>query len=196
MLEVTEASNAVIHGLEVKADLDTDRRWVTLRGPKLFSLPTRKTPEPAFLNWYAIRKPQPEANKTIRLTDAFSGKEAFTVSAATPAFFVMPAQRLIDGPPADVPESLNHFLAFEIADPESLALPEPVPGKPRYVCVPAEEWHHEEHFPIKDPTACLMVYEADSESDIERVSTIDQFGINKLDVKRPGWICVPGRLIP
>ena len=196
VLEVTDSSNPVFHGLEVQAGIDKERRWVSLRGPKLVSMPDKETDQPVFLNWYAIRKPESEPTKMLTIKDGFSGEQQFRVSAGAPAFFVMPSQRLANGPPAGVPETLNLFIAFEIADPESLELPEPVPGKPRYLCLPAEEWHHEEHFEIKDKTACLMVYESVGSMGMPRMTTIDQFGLNKLTVSEPKWICVPARLVP
>ncbi|MEL6106457.1 MAG: hypothetical protein AAFU85_10485 [Planctomycetota bacterium] len=193
-LEVESSNNPVFHGLEIQATGDTERRWVNLRGPAFVSIPMKESPEPAFLTWYTIRKPKSETPKRIKLRDAYSGDREFTVSTSAPAFFLMPAQRLGDGPPAEVPESLNHFIAFEIADPESLALPEPTPGRPRYICLPAEEWHHEEHFPVKDSTACLMVYEAPEADDSPRVSVIDQFGLNKLSTAKKRLIYANGCL--
>ncbi|QEG02067.1 hypothetical protein Mal15_61500 [Stieleria maiorica] len=188
------ASNPVLHGLEVKTELDEKRRWINFRGPKLYSSPRDKSQaddaRPSYLNWYSIRKPDSEAVKTIQLRDTYSGSQSFGVRLGQPAFYLIPAQTVADGPPAEVPESLDHFIAFEIVDVDSLALPEPTPGKPAFVCVPAEEWHHEEHVPIKSASSFLMVYAVEASSVDGRVTTIDSFGLNQLTVTSKEFVAV------
>ncbi|WP_372894695.1 hypothetical protein, partial [Stieleria sp.] len=101
------ASNPVLHGLELKTSLDAERRWVNFRGPKFYSAPRdpAQGETPSYLNWYEIRKPPTEAVKTIELSDAYSGSETFSVGLGQPAFYLIPAQTIQDGPPADIPDS-------------------------------------------------------------------------------------------
>ncbi|WP_182868419.1 DUF7450 family protein [Rhodopirellula sp. JC639] len=192
-----KASNPVLHGLEVKTELDEKRRWINFRGPKLYSSPRdmdqADNGRPSYLNWYSIRKPDPESGKTIQLRDVYSGSQSFSVRLGQPVFYLIPAQTVADGPPAEVPESLGHFIAFEIIDVDSLALPEPTPGKPALVCVPAEEWHHEEHVPIKSASSYLMVYAVEASAVDGSVTTIDSFGLNQLAVEILEFVYVTAR---
>lgn len=61
--------------------------------------------------------------------------------------------------------------------------------------MPAEEWHHAEHFPIKDAQSYLLVYELMPHDQQLTVNTIDQFGLNTLEVSRSKWLCVPAQLV-
>lgn len=193
-------SNGVFHGLEVKGSIDDEKRWVSLKGPQFYSAPT-KTVEgilPSYLTWYEIRKPKPEPPRTVTIKDSYSGNDSFSVTLGAPAFFAMPAQTLGDGAPAQIPESLDLFIAFKINNVDSVELPNPTPGKPLYVCVPAEEWHHADHFAIKKPENFLMVYELEASdpktADAEtRTAIIDQFGLNPLAIKSKGMLYVPAK---
>lgn len=191
------ASNPVLHGLEVKTTVDTDRRWINFRGPQLYSSPDQKDPSgpPSYLNWYAIRKPAPEPIKTIRLSDQYSGQQSFTVSLQSPAFYLLPAQTITNGPPDEIPDTLDHYLAFRIADVDSLALPEPTPGKPAYVCLPAQQWHHAEHVEIKSENDLLMVYEIEPATANAKVTTIDPFGLNTLTAGEKRFVYVSARRV-
>ncbi|PAY16974.1 hypothetical protein CKO51_24130 [Rhodopirellula sp. SM50] len=191
------ASNPVLHGLELKTPLDAERRWVNFRGPKFYSAPQEAVQDetPSYLNWYEIRKPEPEAVKRLEVRDAYSGSETFSVMLGPPAFYLIPAQTIQDGPPADIPESLNHFLAFRIANVDSLALPEPTPGKPAFVCLPVQQWHHEEHVPIKSAATVLMVYEVKAKASEGKVTTIDPFGLNGLETGQKTYVYVEGKRI-
>ncbi|QDV46699.1 hypothetical protein Enr13x_66080 [Stieleria neptunia] len=112
-----------------------------------------------------------------------------------PAFYLIPAQTIQDGPPADVPESLDHFIAFRIANVDSVALPEPTPGKPVMVCVPAQQWHHEEHVAIKSAATVLMVYEVEAKASEGKVTTIDPLGLNGLTTGQKTSVYVEGELV-
>ena len=190
-----KASNPVLHGLEVKTPLDDERRWVSLRGPSLYSAPGRSEKEsaPTYLTWYQIRKPKPEPVKEIVLGDTFSGTKSFSLTLGAPAYYLIPAQSIKDGPPTDIPENLNHFIAFRIIDVDSVELPEPTPGKPAFVCVPAEEWHHADHSPIKSEKTWFMVYETQAQPAAAKVTTIDQFGLNALTIDEKQFVYVPAK---
>lgn len=193
-----QPSNAVFHGLEVKGSLDDEKRWVSLKGPKFYSAPaqTKEGVLPSYLTWYEIRKPKPETSRSITLKDSFSGQTSFNVTLGDPAFFAMPAQTLGDGAPAEIPDNLNLYIAFKIRNADSVELPEPTPGKPIYVCVPAEEWHHADHFQIKAPEQFLMVYAIDAVDVSSKTTIIDQFGLNPLAIKSKDMVCVPATQVP
>ncbi|MCS7470685.1 hypothetical protein NZK35_28875 [Stieleria sp. ICT_E10.1] len=192
------ASNPVLHGLEVKTALDAERRWINFRGPKFYSAPQDVSQDgtPSYLNWYEIRKPPTEAVRTMKLSDAYSGSQSFSVMLGQPAFYLIPTQTIKDGPPAEVSESLDHFIAFRIANVDSLALPEPTPGKPAFVCLPAQQWHHEEHVAIKSPSKVLMVYEVEAKVSEGKVTTIDPFGLNSLKTGQKTFVYAEGKLVP
>lgn len=192
-----KASNPLLHGFEVKTALDDGRRWVSIRGPQLYSSPDELEPNvlPSYLTWYEIRKPGTEPVRKVVLTDEFSGQQSFELQLAAPAYYLMPAQTIKDGPPQEVPANLNHFVAFRIANVESVALPEPTPGKPVFVCLPAEQWHHDEHVKIKDPSALLMVYAVDEQVSGTKATTIDQFGLNGMTFGKKQYVSVAAKRI-
>ncbi|WP_372895776.1 hypothetical protein, partial [Stieleria sp.] len=111
-------------------------------------------------------------------------------------------------PPADIPDSLNHFIAFRIANVDSLALPQPppgsqpppgnqpTPGKPAFVCLPVQQWHHEEHVAIKSAATVLMVYEVEAKASEGKVTTIDPFGLNVLKTGQNTYVYVEGKRAP
>ena len=92
-----------------------------------------------------------------------------------------------------MPDSLGLFVAFRIANVDSVALPEPTPGKPAMVCLPAEQWHHEAHLPIKSAADLLMVYELEPTASSEKATTIDQFGLNGLTAEEKRYVYVKAR---
>jgi hypothetical protein len=183
-------SNPVLHGLEVKTPLDQARRWISLRGPEYYSSPdqTKSGDVTNYLTWYQIRKPAPEPVKKVQLSDQFSGRKSFTVSLGSPAFYLIPSQTVKDGPPSEIPEDLDHYVAFQIVDVDSVMLPEPTPGKPAFVCVPAEQFHHADHVPIKAASVLLMVYEVEPKTTDGKITTIDQFGLNALRAKETRFV--------
>ena len=107
----------------------------------------------------------------------------------------MPAKRIQSGPPPKIPEDLNHFIAFAIENPDDWTVSKAVPGKPAFVCVPAEEWHHEENYPIKSASTYLMVYEAEGDAETPKATTIDQFGINALATAKKQYVYVIAKVI-
>lgn len=192
-----DPSTPVIHGLEIKSALDAERRFVTLRGPQLFSGPEKVASGelPDYLNWYKIRKPPAEPVKTLSVSDGYSEGSSFELRLGTPQYFLMPAKRIQSGPPPKIPENLNHFIAFAIENADDLKVSKAVPGKPAFLCVPAEEWHHEENFPIKSPATYLMVYEAEGSPESPKATTIDQFGINALATAKKQYVYVIAKAV-
>ena len=112
------------------------------------------------------------------------------MSLSQPAYYLIPAQTVKDGPPKSIPADLDLFIAFRIADVDSVALPEPTPGRPAFVCLPAEQWHHAEHLAIKSNSRLLMVYEVEEAESGAKVTTIDQFGLNAMAVGKERYVYV------
>ena len=190
-------SNPVFHGLEVKTAIDAKRRWVSLRGPQFYSAPAAITADalPDFLTWYQVRKPDPEPARSIQLTDEFSGEQVFSVTLAGPAFYLIPAQSIRSGPPQEIPPTLNRFLAFQIQQLDPAAPIDALPGKPAFVCLPAEEWHHDDHYPIKTDAKLLMVYETKPQTVDPEATVIDSFGLNRLTIGGQRFLYVTAKRI-
>ena len=106
--------------------------------------------------------------------------------------------------PSEVPVGLDHYKAYRIVDAPALELEVEIKGsvgdgkrtvgRPVLLCVPAEEWHHEEYFPVTHPSGCFVVYELDASELSEQYSFIDQFGLNQLGASTSRWLCVRGAL--
>ncbi|MEM6474467.1 MAG: hypothetical protein AAF802_33350, partial [Planctomycetota bacterium] len=172
--EAVKPSNPVLHGLQIQSLVDDEQHYLTLSGPEFFSAPAKSSANNtvSYLTWYDVRKPKWSLDREVKVASERSDKLR-TLTLGAPKFFLMPAQVLANGPPAVVPEQLNHFLVYAASDPSS--------DVQSFLAVPAEEWHHDEHFPIKSRDAWLMITPtksgAVSESDR---SVLDQFGLNKL----------------
>ena len=67
--------------------------------------------------------------------------------------------------------------------------------KAAYLCVPVEQRHHHDHFPVKSAQACLLIYEVRPHEPKISVTTMDQFGLNTLDVQSSKWLAVPVQLV-
>ena len=68
-------------------------------------------------------------------------------------------------------------------------------GKPLFLCVPTEEWHHHEHFPATHPMGCFVVYELDPREHSGDISLMDQFGLNQISVSKSNWLCVRAMML-
>ncbi|MEM0924653.1 MAG: hypothetical protein AAGJ83_01315, partial [Planctomycetota bacterium] len=142
-----EVSSMIVHGLSIQSLVDRERHYLMLQGPELFSNPQAvgKSTDPiSYLTWYKVRKPGWKSDREVTVSVADQKK---TYRLGAPRFFLMPVQILTQGPPSPVPDLLNHFLVFETVEPES--------DQEVFVAVPAEEWHHDENFPIKSKDSWL-----------------------------------------
>jgi hypothetical protein len=111
-----------------------------------------------------------------------------------------PAQLIATGAPEPIPNGLDHYKAYRVIDAppihqqvrltHSVGPAERTLGKPLYVCLSVDEWHHEDHFAISHPNDCFVVYELDESPHPQVFSTIDQFGLNELKSANNRWLCV------
>jgi hypothetical protein len=161
--------------------------------------------ENACLNWYRITNSETETIPTLRIRDILSRGHSYQIDIGSAEFLLSPAQKLTSGPPNAAADELNHFKAYPIskAPPISRAIQlrdslGPTDRKilrAAFLCVPVQQWHHHEHFPIEGPEGCFVVYELESNKLSAKVSTIDQFGLNELRVESCVWLCVPAKII-
>ena len=69
------------------------------------------------------------------------------------------------------------------------------PTQPAFFCVPVSHWHHDKYSPVKNQESCLIVYELVPEEVSVNLTTIDQFGLNKLAAKSSKWLAVQATLL-
>ncbi len=203
-------SNVIEHEVELKGKFDDEKTEIFLEGPQMFSqavgLPDKSVQnENIFFNWYKISRPAQKLNQIVSVTDPFREKNKIQLDIQDSAFLLSPSQKVSSGSPGEVPEGMGCFQAFEIRNGTgtrmSISLSHAVGPQRRimiklaYICFPAEQWHHHEHFPVKNWEECLLVYQLEPLEIDRTITTIDQFGLNKLSVKSTNLLCVPAKLI-
>ena len=176
-----------------------------LIGPQLFSHAVGSAHEAiqeprAYLNWYEIAQPPIEPTRTVDVRDPLRGKDAHSITIGSSAFLLSPAQRITTGSPSPIPDGLNYFKAYRILDAPLVSKTVKLNGtfgpadrtatRAILLCVPIEQWHHDEHFRVKDSEICLIVYELLPQTHGVSITTLDQFGLNTLDVDSSNWLCV------
>ena len=154
----------------------------------------------AYLNWYEIAQPPKEPRRTVVVRDPLRGNDAHSITIGSSAFLLSPAQRITTGSPSPIPGGLNYFKAYRILDAPlvrqmvklmgSLGPEDRTATRAILLCVPIEQWHHDEHVRVKDSQDCLIVYELLPQKHSLSISTIDQFGLNELDAQSSNWLCV------
>jgi hypothetical protein len=202
-------TRVIEHEVDLKGQFDKDAEETFLEGPHLFSHAVGLGKEAVhdentFLNWYKIAKPATEPRRVLSVRDSMRGDDAHRITIANSAFLLAPTQRITTGRPARIPSGLNYFKAYEIVDGAKLSQKVKLRGamgpsdrtavKARYLCVPVEKRHHDEHFPIKSAAACLMVYELLPQKCRVNLATIDLFGLNKLEARSTDLLCVPAQI--
>jgi hypothetical protein len=205
-----EPSRQIKHDVELKDRFDSQVVVTDLAGPRLFShavgIGEKSTADSAtYLTWYSITRPTPETTRAISVRDELRGRDRYEVTLGKPAFLLSPAQRVTTGAPSDIPDSLNYFKAYAISRGEAVGRELTLNGaygpqkrrvvKACYFCVPVDHWHHDDHTPIKRRERCFMVYELEQAEVEQKITTLDQFGLNRLNASASGWICVPARIV-
>jgi hypothetical protein len=186
-----------------------------LEGPTLWSQSvgafSKDAPEKAvLLSGYRVVSQHGKTRQQIKILDFVrkGGSTELTIQSA-PEFFFSPAQRLAAGEPDPIPEGVDRYLAFRIVDAPALeqkveltqatgSKSQRILGRPLLACLPAEEWHHDEHFEISHRLNCFVIYELDEASvsgDSQTVSTLDQFGLNQLTLHKSQWLLVRGAIL-
>lgn len=214
------ASVAVEHSVDLQTELDAEKASTLLSGPKFFSIavgcsdsrlsenaaPGNGVPENrACLQWYEIVKPTTKETRKVSVLDPLRGGNDTDLRIGAAEFLLTPAQLLGTGNPLPVPEGLDVYKAYQILDANSLARTVAIAGsaanttrkvgKPVFLCIPSKEWHHDEFIEASHPTACFVVYELDPQDCTQKVSTLDQFGLNQIEVTSSRWLCVHAALL-
>jgi hypothetical protein len=202
-------SRVITHDVSLKGRFDNSVVQTDLTGPKFFSRAVGFGEETArerdaYFNWYEIRKPPRETQRFVPVRDSLQAGTVYMVRIGAPSFLLSPARRLTSGPPAPVSDRLSYFKAYRIVSGEpinkevkltnTLGPETRTAVRPALLCVPAEQWHHAEHSPIKRAKHCLVVYELQVCEHSATISTLDQFGLNELDVESSVWLCVPAEI--
>jgi hypothetical protein len=203
-------SSQIDHDVELKGPFDQALLETTLTGPQYFAISVgvngRKVGGPeAYFTWYEIVRPKSEALRTLRLRDPLRAGAVRQISVCDVEFLLSPAQRIVSGPPAPLSDRLSHFKAYRIVDdPPKLATlklkgamgsGQRTTSKAILLCVPAEERHHEEQYAVKNAEDCFVVYELAAVQLDGAVTSLDQFGLNRLNLQTSSWICVPAEIV-
>ncbi|MDG2222352.1 MAG: hypothetical protein P8L85_13305 [Rubripirellula sp.] len=210
-LEVVEGkpSNLIEHGIELKGIFDDEKSMTNLKGPYRFSaavgcLGRKAEKQKAYLAWYKIVAPKQERQRKVACVDLIRGADSTPLTIGSAEFFVSPAQRITTGAPTDIPSGLDHFKAYRIIDApsremdvtltESMGPPKRRIGKPAYLCIASEEWHHDEFFPATHRRTGFVVYELEPQQQSEKITLIDQFGLNQVITEKSQWLAVTASL--
>jgi hypothetical protein len=157
------------------------------------------------MSWYRIAEPIQMAPRNLSVLDMVRGSENTMLTIGRAEFLLGPTQRIKSGPPTPIPDGLDHYKAYKIIDAADMQMSVEISTaervdqreitRPIYLCVSTEEWHHEKHFSSTHPRDCFVVYQLDAQPRDEKVSTIDQFGLNQLRASKSQWICVRASLL-
>lgn len=172
-------SNLVFHGVFVRSRLDDEKQYVQLKGPRFLSLPGVRT-------WYEIYKPKNAATHTVTVSDPMASDQSMELTVAAPAYFSTSAKRLTSGPPSEPdPTGENLYVVYQI---DSVHTPQATKHRSyRLLAVPAEQWHHDEYFPIVDANTWLLIEQDDKPADDSAFNILDQFGLNRLEALDSSW---------
>jgi hypothetical protein len=203
-------SRLVKHDVDLRSRLDDGKVTTDLAGPRMFSRGVEIGEGDArrgqtCMTWYEITNPASESTRTVSVRGGLQGRDLFQVRLGPAQYLVSPAQQLTSGRPSGESDRMNHFKAYRILDDHSvdskLVFKDSLGPAARqalkitHLCVPAEEWHHDEHFPIRDADACLLVYHLEP-CDVEtKASIVDQFGLNELKVSSSAYLAVPATIL-
>tara|TARA_R110002049_G_scaffold27321_4_gene94467 strand:+ start:4624 stop:5436 length:813 start_codon:yes stop_codon:yes gene_type:complete len=203
-------SNGVDHEVDLQSVLDQDRCESRLLGPRHFSETVgcldrpASTPD-AYLNWYQIADPGPAPQRRVTVIDLVRGGANSELKIGQAEFLLCPAQRIVSGPPHPIPAGLDHYVAFKVIQPVEMQIGVDVQSaggtqrriltRPIYCCVSTRQWHHSQFIDSTHPRDCFVVYQLDAQGIDVKLSTIDQFGLNRLQATESNWLCVLGSLV-
>ncbi len=205
-----EPSIPIEHAVDLKSEFDEKKETTLLSGPHHFAYAVGCMGRPvkeikAYLTWYKILDPKREPQRKVEVLDFARGADHTSLTIESAEYLLSPAQRITSGPPSDIPDGLDHYIAYRIIDAPSLELTVELSdsyaaakrklGKPLFLCVAAQEWHHDEFFEASHRRACLVVYQLNEQDQQKQFSTIDQFGLNQLRSSKSQWLCVRGSLL-
>ncbi len=208
VLHRAEPSKLIKHAVEWNSVIDPRRQETALVGPRMYATELSSEPNAPtaiLFSWYEF-PPAAEERPGFKVRvsrDAGDLVETFAVGDAS--YFASQTQRLHEGTPAEIPDGLSQFVVYDIlegaSERQNVILSTPsgqtayeVIG-PAFLCVPGEQWHHDEYFAVCDAASCWLVYETEATPHASSISTLDQFGLNELKLGAAEWLCVPATLI-
>lgn len=204
VIHAVNPGSVVTHGVEWRTALVDQRQNTLLNGPKWYVSEIDPDPtanEAILFNAYELPATTEGDNVNIHAVHVDRGdgiQMSFGVLPAT--HFLLTSQVLKEGSPAESPANLSRFVACPIVDgqalpgetldleQETVALREPV-----YILIPAEEWHHDDHYPVKDSKSCWVVYAVEPKAGEGTLSTLDEMGLNSLELGERKYVCLPAR---
>ena len=204
-----EPSNVIVHDVYLKGRFDEKAIETFINGPRMFSQAVgfgepAAANRNAYLNWYRITRPITEPRRILQVRDSLHGDEVHKLAIENAAFLLSPAQKVSSGPPSEVAGRLSYFKAYDVLNgrplnrdielTQTLGRGNRSVLQPVFFCVPVEEWHHHDHFPIKNLENCMVVYELKPSKQEGNITTIDQFGLNRLKTDSNQWLCVPATI--
>ncbi len=200
----------VRHEVDVKGPFDQTRAETLLVGPSyschVVGVGSRPVAQQgASFNWYGIERPTEEPERRLSVVCSLTGDEPSKVVTGEAVCLLSPSKRLTTGRPSDASDRLNYYKGYRIVDAKPDVRREieirlesgPQPHeltKAAVLCVPVEEWHHHEHFPIVEEGTCLMLYEVFPRSRTS-IKTVDQFGLNKLERSARRYLLAPAKIV-
>ena len=203
-------SRLIKHDLTIQGRFDAERIVTDLKGPEFFSHPVGKHEKRArdrdsCLNWYRITDAKSEPARRLSLRDPLHGSDSYPLRVGSAEFVLSPAQRLTSGSPSEASARLSYFKAYRIVEGpqvnQQVELNDSLGPQSRQViraallCIPVEQWHHDDHSPIKNPKDCLVVYELQPHKHNAKMSIMDQFGLNELSIESSVWLTVPAEIV-
>jgi hypothetical protein len=200
----------VQHEVTMQSPLDAKRWEPALEGPNYHSFSSvrgSRSNEVARFNWYALAKSSPAFTRKVAVAIQYPRQVRLEFQLGEALYFLSTSQRLAEGKPPPAPKQLSHLVAYRITgDAESgYDVEAEIPLKtaqskmrlkrPVLLCLPVQEWHHDDYSPVGDAGFCMIVYETEgqgSTNDLE-IGTLDQFGLNSLRLKSTGLVGVSAR---
>lgn len=208
-----DANEPIVHSMKTRSLLDDSLRRTTLSGPSGFLYPTSLVDNDfaavidmprEFWNLYDITYGGSSKPRDIAIRDRIHQTPA-TLRLGDAKHFLSKAQWITTGAPGELEPQLDFYKAYEVLDapenePAKLRLTaingqsERVLLKPAFVCLPVEESHHENSYPIHSADRCIVLYQA-GEIEVDRkLSTIDQFGLHTMKATASRLIALTGEI--
>jgi hypothetical protein len=200
------------HEVTLESPLDAKRWEPVLEGPTYHSFSSVRgvhSNEVARFNWYALAKSIPAPTRKVAVAIQHPRRVRVEFQLGEAVYFLSTSQRLAEGKPPPAPKQLSHLVAYRITgDAESgydvqaeipleTAESEVRLKRPVLLCLPVQEWHHDDYSPVGDADFCLIVYETEVQGSTNNpeIGTLDQFGLNSLRLKRAGLVGVSARTL-
>ena len=142
-----------------------------LKGPQLFSdsmSGENNNSQPVRFSWYEFEDADEFQPVTVRVTISAGSEADLVVDQAV--YLLSMAQILDIGAPGRLPAMLSQYVAYSIVAPLDRDRQQ-IPAAPNLaldinsksaalLCLPVEQWHHHDYFPVKSSDSCWIAYGA------------------------------------